>query len=816
MQAFPRLTYILTFLAFSAFAASAAASVPSVAITASSSSISAGQSDTLTVTATKAGSVHVTGSNGTSYDLPYSGGTISVGPSATTTYTATATNASGTTSAQTTVTVGSGSGGGTGPGRGTGTGTGGAPDVSITPSSSSISAGQSDTLIVTTTKAASVHVTGTNGTSYSLPYSGGVVSVTPSSSTTYSATATNSHGSTTAQITVTVASGPSNPTVSITAQNSSISPGSSDTLTVTSTNATKVVVTGSDGSSYTLSATGGTQTVTPSATTIYSAEASNAAGQMASAETTVTVGSSSAALSSIQHVIFMLQENHTFDNYFGMLNPYRKANGWNIGDDGNEYDVDGIDDKLNSISNEDDQGTVYPLYKFRSTCIDDDSSDWLASFGDVNRYDFQAARPIQMSGFVHTGEGYDNSCVKSGTCGGAFTDTTGERTMGYYDEDFLNYYYYMASQFAVSDRWFSPVASKSVPNRIAVFTGGTTQGLVHDPGGNDHLPQLNIKNIFEELDQAGVSWKIYYTVTEGYCLDEDDCSGTGNSLYPAEHLSNLSYANKYLYENPTHVACRAPTQPSSAVGDSSNSFCIDPAHIAPVSQYFNDLSNGSLASFAFIEAGYGRNDEHPGSEQSVLIGQAQVASVVNAFMSSPEWNDSVFFLSYDEGGGPYDHVPPVPGHSNDFTDSSLGSIPDIATIAVNPDGYTPCVPSGGRPTLHCDLASSDPGAHSGDAAAQQGFGAQIGFRLPNIVISPFTRRHYVSHIPMDHTAVIKLVESRFIGSSAHLTARDAAQPNLLDFFDFSGKPWATPPTPPTPVSASTLGYDPCLPQDMGP
>jgi phospholipase C/uncharacterized cupredoxin-like copper-binding protein len=812
MKAVPSLAPILALLAISAFAASAAASVPTVSITAGSTSISAGQSDTLTVTATKAGSVHVTGSNGTSYDLPYSGGTISVAPSATTTYTATATNGSGSTSAQTTVTVGSGPG----PGTGTGTGTGGAPNVSIAPSSSTISAGQSDTLTVTATKAGSVQVTGSNGTSYGLPYSGGTVSVTPGSTTTYTATATNSHGSTTAQITVTVGAGQTTPTVSITAQNNSISPGSSDTLTVTASNATKVVVTGSDGSSYTLSSTGGTQAVTPTATTTYTAEASNAAGTVASAETTVTVGSSSAGLSSIQHVVFLLQENHTFDNYFGMLNPYRKANGWNIGDDGKEYDIDGIDDKLDTISNEDDQGTAYPLYKFRSTCIDDDSSDWLASFGDVNRYDTLATRPIQMSGFAHTGEGYDTSCLKSGTCGGAFTDTTGERAMGYYDQDFLNYYYYMASQFAVSDRWFSPVASKSVPNRIAVFTGGTTQGLVHDPGGNDHLPQLDINNIFEELDQAGVSWKIYYTVTEGFCLDEDDCSGTGNSLYPAEHLSNLSYANQYLYENPSKAACKAPTQPSSVVGDSTNSFCIDTAHIAPVSQYFSDLSNGSLASFAFIEAGYGRNDEHPGSEQSVLIGQAQVASVVNAFMSSPEWNNSVFFLSYDEGGGPYDHVPPVPGHSNDFTDTSLGSIPDIATIAVNPDSYNPCVPSGGKATLHCDLASSDPGAHSGDAVAANGFAAQIGFRLPNIVISPFSRRHYVSHIPMDHTAVIKLVENRFIGSSAHLTARDAAQPNLLDFFDFSGKPWATPPTPPTPVSASTLGYDPCLAQDMGP
>jgi hypothetical protein len=69
---------------------------------------------------------------------------------------------------------------------------------------------------------------------------------------------------------------------------------------------------------------------------------------------------------------------------------------------------------------------------------------------------------------------------------------------------------------------------------------------------------------------------------------------------------------------------------------------------------------------------------------------------------------------------------------------------------------------------------------------------------------------------MDHTAVIKFVENRFIGSSAHLTARDAAQSNLLDFFDFSKIPWATPPKPPTPVSPGSLGYDPCTPTSMGP
>jgi len=593
---------------------------------------------------------------------------------------------------------------------------------------------------------------------------------------------------------------------------------------MTATNATQVTVTGTDGSTYTLQASGGTQAVSPAATTTYTATATGTGGN-ASASATISVVAAG-SLQSIDHVVFMLQENHTFDNYFGMLNPYRIANGWNVGDDGKTYSVDGIDDKLSTISNVDDQGTSYSLFKFTSTCVDDMSSDWLASYGDVNRYDFLTTRPINMDGYVHNAEGYANSCNipnAGGTCSGNFTDLTGQRSMGYYDQSFFNYYYYMASQFAVSDRWFSPVSTKSIGNRIATFTGGTTQGLVKDPGGDDHLSQLNIPNIFQELDQAKVSWKIYYTVTEGYCLNDDDCTGASNAAYPATTFSNLTYSYQYMYENPTGAVCTAPTQASSVVGDSTNSFCIDPNHVAPLySQntpqytYFTDLTNGTLPSFAFIEAGYANNDEHPGSGQSVLLGQAQVANIVNSLMVSPEWNDSVFFLSYDEGGGPYDHVPPVPGHSNDNSDASLGTIPDIAQIAVNPDAYFPCVPTGGVSLLHCDLASSDPGANVGDAAAQQGFAAQLGFRLPNIIISPFTRRHYVSHTPMDHTAVIKFVENRFIGSAAHLTPRDAAQPNLLEFFDFTGIPWATPPTPPIPVTAQSLGYNPCTPTSMGP
>jgi phospholipase C len=353
---------------------------------------------------------------------------------------------------------------------------------------------------------------------------------------------------------------------------------------------------------------------------------------------------------------------------------------------------------------------------------------------------------------------------------------------------------------------------------------------VRDPFTDDKLTALTTETIFQELDSASpaVSWKIYYSLTEGGCDETDgDCGNQANpSLYPVTSFLDFTYSGKYLYDNPSRTACVPPTVGSSVVGDTSNSFCIDPKHIAPLQQFFTDLNNGGLPAFSYIEPAFGRSDEHPGSGQSIFTGQIRMASILNKFMSSTAWADSVFFLSYDEGGGPYDHVPPVPKHSNDRTITAdmgflaLGNIPDISTIAVKPDLYMPCLANGppdgsGTPTAtaHCDLKPSDPGATSMDVAAEQGFAAQLGFRLPNLVISPFTRKHYVSHVPMDHTAVIKFVESRFIGPLAHLTKRDAAQPDLLDFFDFNTIPWATPPAasgiPVPPAVGST-----CTPATM--
>jgi phospholipase C len=66
--------------------------------------------------------------------------------------------------------------------------------------------------------------------------------------------------------------------------------------------------------------------------------------------------------------------------------------------------------------------------------------------------------------------------------------------------------------------------------------------------------------------------------------------------------------------------------------------------------------------------------------------------------------------------------------------------------------------------------------------------------VPLIIVSPFSKKHYVSHTVADHTAILKLIETRFGVSS--LTARDAAQMDMTEFFDFLNPPWVVPPTPP--------------------
>jgi len=415
---------------------------------------------------------------------------------------------------------------------------------------------------------------------------------------------------------------------------------------------------------------------------------------------------STASLNSINHFILFMQENRSFDHYFGQLNVYRAANGlpqdvdtWGPDTTPANVATAGYDPATGK------PGPMIPAFHMQSACSENLSSAWDESHRAFNINDRSLKNPPDlMNGFAFV-EGHfaaDSAAFGFGT----FLDVTGKRAMGYYDSSDLPYYYFMASNFATSDRWYSPVPARTHPNRL-YWMAATSQGWVVPP-----TQQLPAKTIFNLLDAANISWKIYLSGTKTY-------------------FSYFSYSNSHK------------------------------ANVVPLQQYFDDVKNGTLPQVAYIESGVENSklvstsavDEHP--DNNVQKGAQFAASLINPLMNSPSWKDSVFIQTYDEGGGFYDHVPPM--------------------AVVNPDGIAPILSSTNYP---------------GESFTKS------GFRVPMFIVSPFAKKNYVSHTPMDFTAALKLIETRF--GLPGLTARDASMPDMTEFFDFSTStgPWATPPTPP--------------------
>ena len=190
---------------------------------------------------------------------------------------------------------------------------------------------------------------------------------------------------------------------------------------------------------------------------------------------------------------------------------------------------------------------------------------------------------------------------------------------------------------------------------------------------------------------------------------------------PATTFSYLGYSYSFLN---AAKPCGGNLQPSTVVGDTTNSFCIDPTHIAPLSDptygYFADLKNGTLPSFAFIESGSGLNDEHPGYQQSVLAGQFKVASIINALMRAPRGRipssssamtravartiTSRRFLATPTTGPTMRRCWPELIHRHIERRGEAGHLQAMST-PTNPDG------SPGPATTHCDLKPSAPGTY---------------------------------------------------------------------------------------------------------
>jgi phospholipase C len=440
--------------------------------------------------------------------------------------------------------------------------------------------------------------------------------------------------------------------------------------------------------------------------------------------------------SNVNHIVVMAQENRSFDSYFGQLPAYWAAN---------RYPSQTLNGLPANASNPAYQGPgTVSAFHLATQCMDNLSPSWNESHVDWNRNDPTSSTPA-MDGYVYNAAKY---AIDQNAAGAnpPFTDLTGVRAMGYYDGTDLNYYYYLASNFATSDNWFSPAMDRTQVNRL-YFYAATSQGLAYPPGSfpSDSFP-LSAQTIFDSLNAAGVSWKIYATdntCPTGITTDHAPAGGI-NAHSDATTPAGTGFCT-YL----TQFKNFAPPNPL-------------PANVVDASEFLTDAAAGTLPSVSFIEPGYlSQRDEHPSSDSDVQTGAAYVESLINGFMASQSWKDSVFILTYDEAGGTYDHVPPIP--------------------MPKPDGIAPI-----------DLPSTDICGSASGGGANCDFN-YTGFRVPLLVVSPFTIKNYVSHTAADYTAILTLIETRF--DLPPLTQRDQAQMDMTEFFNFTNATWATPPSP---------------------
>jgi phospholipase C len=368
-----------------------------------------------------------------------------------------------------------------------------------------------------------------------------------------------------------------------------------------------------------------------------------------------------AAADKIQHVFVILQENHTFDNYFGTF-----------------PGADGIPAGLSVPVNPADsgQGQIAP---------------WLLNVPRTPDLDHGLASAIAA---------YDGGKMDGFVKAQLDRNLPGKYSLGYYDDSELSQYWYLAHQYVLGDRFFSSALGGSLVNHqywVAARSSGYGESI---PAAGISMP-----TIFDRLDEGNRSWRFYVK----------------------NYDPTITFHNQGVESTKASELAWVPPLTMPAFVDDPTRF----AKIGDLSTLFNDLPTANVPDVSYIVQG--GTSEHPPGQ--IVNGQDSVVAIITSIMRSPVWDSSAIFVSWDDWGGWYDHVPPP---------------------MVDGDGY--------------------------------------GFRVPLLVISPYARSGYIFHQNADFTSILKFIERLY--GLRQLTSRDEQANALLEAFDFTQAPRVPSPPPP--------------------
>ncbi|MFO0575188.1 MAG: alkaline phosphatase family protein [Polyangia bacterium] len=413
--------------------------------------------------------------------------------------------------------------------------------------------------------------------------------------------------------------------------------------------------------------------------------------------------------SNIQHVVLIVEENHTFDSYFGRYctapagsNP-SCTNGPGCCERAPDTEPHGA-----------------------SPVVLDDASNFATDRDHQQACELQQINGGKMDQFVTGATGAD-------TCAGSGPSCASPNNFALAGAGTVGRYWALADGNALADRYFQPIAggtasndmylaishfqfvdNKAMPDTVGCLLNCSLLATCLSGSKTLYTGRTTIADL---LLGAGRTFTVY---AEGYA----DAAAAGAGKCP-----NIASSCQYdIIKHPiAHEACRYD---ASDVPFNYYSQFANGAHVADFyTRFAKDVAAGKLPSLAYIKAMSTRN-EHP-NVSNISDGIDFVTGVIQAIQGSPYASSTLILLTWDEGGGFFDHVAPPPS---------------LDTDDMN------------RPVPY-------------------------GTRVPMLAIGPFAKKGYVSHVQLEHSSIVRFLEYNFVGKVGQLGYSDAKVANIGSLLD---------------------------------
>lgn len=450
-----------------------------------------------------------------------------------------------------------------------------------------------------------------------------------------------------------------------------------------------------------------------------------------------------------EHIVFLMQENRSFDHAYGTLQGVRGFN--------DPRAITLPNKNLVWLQSNKQQQTYSPFHlDIKNTKI-----TWMHSLPHSWENQVDARNGGKFDGWLEAKKSGDHD----------YRDMP--LTMGYYTRKDIPFYYSLADAFTVCDQHFCSSLTGTTPNRLFFWSGTIRQEQKPEAQARvwnsdaDEKTNVSWTTFPERLEEHGISWKIYQNeISDGTAFKGEEDSWLGNfGDNPIEYFTqyNKKLAEKFianvkdeneknalrekaktLNEKEKSIHAKAFTTNENdpnyktlntlkyTDGDSEREVMVPAGDV--FHQFREDVNNGNLPTVSWLVAPENYSD-HP---SSAWYGAWYLSEALDILTKNPDvWKKTIFILTYDENDGYFDHVPPFTAPDPDNKETGF-------TSAHIHTGVEYVKGAGQQSSQQEDLRDSSIG---------------LGFRVPMVIASPWTRGGWVNSQVFDHTSSLQFLET---------------------------------------------------------